>query len=160
MIEVLVFLDPPQGQECGSLKFFSVRAEDFMVDTVVDHVYPGAVDLELLLDLMLRALRESDEPIVGGFDRPLCELYNGPQGNSELHCGDGLVNMMNHSDHRGLCYEAGPPWNCVGNIINDNIRIRRESSNKDWSFQMYSESSSPSENLESVNHFFPLGSRE
>src|SRR2546428_13825113 len=136
MIEVLVFLYPSQRQQSGSRKFFSIRAEGFMIDSVVDHMDSGAFYPELFLNLVLCLLRKSDDVVVGWFDGLLGQLYRCPEDRAEFQGGYGLVNMMNYSDDRSSCYETGPPWHSVSNIINDNIRILGQSPHQQWGFQM------------------------
>src|SRR5437667_12674493 len=68
--------------------------------------------------------------------------------------------MMNHPDDWGFCYKTGPPWHSVSDIIDDSICILGQSSHQQWGFQVYSESSSSSQNLDAVTRFFLLSARE
>ena len=156
MIYVLVFLDPSQRQQCGSLKFFPLRVESFMVDAVVDDVDSGAFNPELFLDLVLRLLRKRDDVVVGWFDGLLGQLYRRSYGDAEFQGGDGLMHVMNYPNDWSSRYETGPPGDRVSNVINDNIRILGHPPHQQWCFQMYPESSSPSDDLKAVNNFLLL----
>ena len=98
----------------------------------------------------------------GVFSRSLKEIPLSPQVRALLGIEnpaidpDGLMHVMNYPNDWSSRYETGPPGDRVSNVINDNIRILGHPPHQQWCFQMYPESSSPSDDLKAVNNFLLL----